>query len=164
MAINKLDDSVEIKLRHLEKRDIPQMLAIENVSFPTPWAEYAFESELRNKFAVYYVGAQGSRVVGYSGAWLFSGEAHITTLAVHPDWRGRGLGRIFMNTLINHARGCGATTMLLEVRPSNVAACLLYKSLGFRQIGCRKNYYVETREDALVMILSLLPEGSKAKW
>jgi ribosomal-protein-alanine N-acetyltransferase len=74
-----------------------------------------------------------------------------------------------MNTLINHARGHGATTMLLEVRPSNSSARTLYKNLGFRQIGCRKNYYIETREDALVMMLNIMPENGgsrirKSEW
>ncbi len=159
-----MNDSVEIELRNMGKGDIEQILAIENISFPAPWAEYAFQSELRNKFAVYYVAVNDSQVVGYCGAWLFSGEAHITTVAVHPDWRGRGLGKMFMNALISHARNSGATTMILEVRPSNASARILYKNLGFRQIGCRKNYYLETREDALVMMLNLLPKDSKAKW
>jgi ribosomal-protein-alanine N-acetyltransferase len=157
------DDSVKIELRNMEKGDIPEILAIENASFPTPWADYAFLSELRNKFAFYTVAIHDGKVVGYCGLWLFSGEAHITTIAVHPDWRGQGLGKIFMNTLINNARCHGATTMILEVRPSNSSARILYKSLGFRQIGCRRNYYLETREDALVMMLNLLPEGC-ASW
>lgn len=160
---------MEIEFRFMGKGDIAQILAIENVSFPTPWAECAFLNELKNKFAVYYVAVQEGRVVGYSGMWLFSGEAHITTIAVHPDCRGQGLGKMFMDTLINHAREHGASTMILEVRPSNASARCLYKKLGFRQIGCRRNYYLETREDALVMLLNLLPENCtsrvhKSKW
>lgn len=160
---------MEFGLRLMEKGDIAQILAIENVSFPTPWAEYAFLSELKNKFAVYYVAAHEDKVVGYSGMWLFSGEAHITTIAVHPDWRGQGLGRAFMDNMINRARDRGASTVILEVRPSNAAARCLYKKIGFRQIGCRKNYYLETREDALVMLLNILPEDCasrvhKLKW
>lgn len=160
---------MEIAFRFMEKGDIVQILAIENTSFPAPWAEFAFVNELKNKFAVYYVAVQDGQVLGYAGMWLFSGEAHITTIAVHPDRRGQGLGEMFMNTMINHARGHGATTMILEVRPSNATARCLYKKLGFRQIGCRRNYYLETREDALVMLLNLLPADStsrvhKSKW
>jgi ribosomal-protein-alanine N-acetyltransferase len=139
----------------MEKGDVPQILAIENVSFPTPWADHAFLSELRNKFAFYYVAVHDGKLVGYCGMWLFSGEAHITTIAVHQDWRGRGLGKLFMNSLMDYAREHGATTMLLEVRPANTVARILYKNMGFRQIGCRRNYYMETKEDALVMILNL---------
>ncbi|MGD0152492.1 MAG: ribosomal protein S18-alanine N-acetyltransferase [Thermacetogeniaceae bacterium] len=160
---------MEFGLRPMEKGDIAQILAIENVSFPTPWAEYAFLSELKNKFAVYYVAVHEDQVVGYAGMWLFSGEAHITTIGVHPDWRGQGLGKMFMDKMINQARDRGASTMILEVRPSNAAARYLYKKMGFRQIGCRKNYYLETREDALVMLLHILPEDCtsrvhKSKW
>ena len=154
---------MEIEFRNMEKGDIPEILAIENVSFPTPWADHAFLSELRNKFAYYNVAVHDGKVAGYCGMWLFSGEAHITTIAVHPDWRGRGLGKTFMNALINHARSRGATTMILEVRPSNSAARILYKNLGFRQIGCRRNYYLETHEDALVMMLNLLPENCTSR-
>lgn len=158
-----------LELRNMEKGDIPEILAIENVSFPTPWVEHAFMGELKNKFAFYFVAIHDGKVAGYCGMWLFSGEAHITTIAVHSDCRGQGLGKMFMNTLINHARGHGATTMLLEVRPSNSSARTLYKNLGFRQIGCRKNYYIETREDALVMMLNIMPENGgsrirKSEW
>jgi ribosomal-protein-alanine N-acetyltransferase len=156
-------NSVEIELRNMEKGDIPEILAIENVSFPTPWADHAFLSELRNKFAYYNVAVHDGKVVGYCGMWLFSGEAHITTIAVHSDWRGRGLAKTFMNTLINHARSHGAITMILEVRPSNSAARILYKNMGFRQIGCRRNYYLETHEDALVMMRNLLPEDCTSR-
>ncbi len=154
---------MEIEFRNMEKGDIPEIVAIENVSFPTPWADHAFLSELRNKFAYYNVAVHDGKVAGYCGMWLFSGEAHITTIAVHPDWRGRGLGKTFMNALINHARSRGATTMILEVRPSNSAARILYKNMGFRQIGCRRNYYLETHEDALVMMLNLLPENCTSR-
>jgi ribosomal-protein-alanine N-acetyltransferase len=164
-----MDGVLEIEFRNMEKADIPGIMEIENASFPTPWAEHAFLSELKNKFAVYYVAVCEGRVAGYCGMWLFSGEAHITTIAVAPDCRGQGLGRMFMNTLITHARGHGASTMILEVRPSNAAARILYKTMGFRQIGCRRNYYLETREDALVMMLNLQTEGCtsrvhKSKW
>lgn len=160
---------LEIEFRNMEKNDIPDIVAIENASFPTPWAEHAFLSELKNKFAVYYVAVHEGKVVGYCGMWLFSGEAHVTTIAVSPDCRGQGLGRMFMDTLIANARSRGAATMILEVRPSNAAARVLYKTMGFRQIGCRRNYYLETHEDALVMMLNLLPEDCtsrvhRSKW
>ncbi|MDH7577900.1 MAG: ribosomal protein S18-alanine N-acetyltransferase [Bacillota bacterium] len=138
--------------------DITQILTIENCSFPSPWSYRAFLSELKNKFAVYFVAVLNHQVVGYAGMWLFSGEAHVTTVAVDPGFRGRGLGRLLMNTLMEYARVQGAETMVLEVRPSNLAALNLYKSLGFRQIGWRKNYYIETGEDALVMLRNLQQE------
>ncbi len=142
----------------MEIDDIPQILPIENCSFPSPWSYQAFCNELKNKFAVYFVALIEGRVIGYAGMWLFSGEAHVTTIAVDPAYRGRGLGRLLMSTLMEYARVQGADTMVLEVRPSNVAALNLYRSLGFRQIGLRKNYYIETREDAVVMLRNLQQE------
>ncbi|MGB9791461.1 MAG: ribosomal protein S18-alanine N-acetyltransferase [Thermacetogeniaceae bacterium] len=145
----------EVVVRFMEKEDIPEITAIENCSFPTPWSQQAFLNELKNKFAVYFVAVHEGKLVGYAGMWLFSGEAHVTTIAVHPDFRRRGLGKMLMKTLIAYATERGADTMVLEVRPSNIPAINLYKSLGFRNIGWRKNYYIETREDALVMMCNL---------
>ncbi len=150
-----MESSVEFKVRPMEPRDLPAVLAIESVSFPTPWSYQAFASELRNRYGVYFVALAGERVVGYAGMWLFLGEAHVTTIAVHPDYRRRGLGRLLLGTLVRHAKEQGAETMILEVRPSNLAARRLYQEMGFRQIGVRRNYYLETREDALVMLKNL---------
>ncbi len=149
---------MEFTVRAMERGDIPRILMIENCSFPSPWTYQAFSSELKNKFAVYFVVLADNEIVGYAGMWLCPGEAHVTTVAVHPEFRGRGLGKLLMKTLIEYSRVRGAATMVLEVRPSNVAALNLYKSLGFRQIGWRKNYYIETREDALVMLRNLQQE------
>lgn len=151
----KVGEFVEVTVRPMEMRDISQIVAIENCSFPTPWRCYAFVNELRNKFAVYFVALNYEQVVGYAGMWLFPGEAHVTTIAVHPSYRGKRLGKLLMNTLIENATAYGAQTMVLEVRPSNVKAINLYRGLGFRQIGLRRNYYMETQEDALVMLKSL---------
>ncbi len=150
---------MEVAVRFMEKGDIPQISAIENRSFPSPWSQQAFLNELKNKFSVYFVATHENNLIGYAGMWLFSGEAHVTTIAVHPDFRGRGLGKMLMNTLIDYAREQGADTMVLEVRPSNIPALNLYKSLGFRNIGWRKNYYIETREDALVMMRNIGQEN-----
>ncbi|HAA90505.1 MAG TPA: ribosomal-protein-alanine N-acetyltransferase [Peptococcaceae bacterium] len=143
---------MEVTIRPMKIWDLPQILNIENCSFPAPWSYRAFVSELNNSHGVYFVALIGEIIVGYAGMWLLPGEAHVTTVAVHPDYRGRKIGRKLMNTLIDFARIRGAQTMLLEVRPSNLPARKLYHSLGFRQIGLRVNYYVETGEDAIVML------------
>lgn len=152
---------MEVVMRFMKKDDIPQIVTIESCSFPSPWSQQAFLNELQNKFAVYFVAIHDGRLVGYAGMWLFAGEAHVTTIAVHPDFRRRGLGKMLMQTLIGYARGQGADTMVLEVRPSNIPAINLYNSLGFRNIGWRKNYYIETREDALVMMCNLGQESQE---
>ena len=127
-------------------------MLIEQCSFPAPWSAKAFLSELENKFARYFVLLEVGRVIGYAGMWLFAGEAHITTIAVHPNYRNQGYGRLLMNFLIDFSQDHGVDTMILEVRVSNIPAIKLYSSLGFKKIGIRKNYYLEIHEDAIVML------------
>ncbi|MGB4504349.1 MAG: ribosomal protein S18-alanine N-acetyltransferase [Syntrophaceticus sp.] len=147
-----------VTIRLMEKRDIEQVLLIEQCSFPAPWAVEAYLSELNNKFARYFVLVEQERVIGYAGMWLFAGESHITTIAVHPDYRSRGYGRLLMMTLIEYSKEHGVDTMILEVRVSNSTAIKLYTSLGFKRIGIRRNYYLETHEDAIVMLRHLKQE------
>lgn len=145
-----------VTVRFMEKKDLDQVLLIEKCSFPVPWATQAYLSELQNKFARYFVLLDDQeRVIGYTGMWLFAGESHITTIAVHPDYRSRGYGRMLMMTLIEYSKEHNVGTMVLEVRVSNICAIKLYSSLGFKRIGIRKNYYLETREDAIVMLRHL---------
>lgn len=151
-----IDDAIDhVSVRFMEKKDIEQILLIEQCSFPAPWATKAYLSELQNKFARYFVLLDQERVIGYAGMWLFAGESHITTIAVHPDYRSRGYGRMLMMTLIEYSKKHNVDTMVLEVRVSNSAAIRLYASLGFKRIGMRRNYYMETREDAIVMLQHL---------
>ncbi|MDD2555596.1 MAG: ribosomal protein S18-alanine N-acetyltransferase [Syntrophaceticus sp.] len=156
-----IDDAIDhVSVRFMEEKDIKQILLIEQCSFPAPWTSKAYLSELQNKFARYFVLLDQERVIGYAGMWLFAGESHITTIAVHPDYRSRRYGRLLMVTLIEHSMKHNIGTMVLEVRVSNNAAIRLYHSLGFKKIGMRRNYYKETREDAIVM-LRHLKEGNE---
>jgi ribosomal-protein-alanine N-acetyltransferase len=151
-----IDDAIDdVSIRFMEKKDIEQILLIEQRSFPAPWTSKAYYSELQNKFARYFVLLEQERVIGYAGMWLFAGESHITTIAVHPDYRSRGYGRMLMATLIEYSKEHHADTMILEVRVSNSSAIRLYSSMGFKRIGIRKNYYIETHEDAIVMLRHL---------
>jgi len=90
-------------------------------------------------------------VVGYGGFWLMAGEAHISTIAVRPGWRGRGLGELLLATMIQRAIELAADVVTLEVRRSNLAAQSLYTKYGFSVVGVRKSYYSDNREDALIM-------------
>jgi ribosomal-protein-alanine N-acetyltransferase len=146
----------DITVRFMEERDIEQVVLIEQDSFPAPWTEKAFLSELQNKFATYFVMLHQEKLIGYVGMWIFAGESHITTIAVHPSYRSRGYGRILMNTALDFSREHGVDTVVLEVRMSNFHAIKLYSSLGFKKIGIRKNYYMETHEDAIVMLYHLI--------
>lgn len=137
----------EMGLEHLD-----QVLEIEKVSFPSPWSRSAFAYELlQNNFACYLVALAGDRVVGYGGMWLILDEAHITNIAVHPDWRMKQIGRALMREMMRLAVTLGINRMTLEVRPSNAAARRLYTLLGFGERGMRKRYYTDTNEDAIIM-------------
>jgi ribosomal-protein-alanine N-acetyltransferase len=90
-------------------------------------------------------------VVGYAGVWVLVDEAHVTNIAVLPKWRRQGIGEGLLTKLMTVAKAHGADKMTLEVRKSNWGARRLYEKLGFVALGCRRNYYAETREDAIIM-------------
>jgi len=138
---------VDMELRHLGA-----VMEIERRSFPTPWSERAFISELtQNAYAHYIVALRGQRVVGYTGMWLILDEAHVTNIAIHPGERGRGLGDAVLLELERRAEEHGCTRMTLEVRPSNAVAQALYRKHGFVSRGLRPGYYSDTHEDAVIM-------------
>lgn len=144
------------QFRSLVEADIPAIVEIEKLSFTTPWTEDAFLYELnQNKYAHYTVMTCGERVAGYCGMWLIIDEAHITNIAVHPEFRGKGLGKRLMIYVMAHAVLKGAHKMTLEVRPTNKVALNLYRQLGFVCQGVRPRYYTDNFEDAWIMWVKL---------
>lgn len=151
----------DLVIAPMRLEDLDGVMQVESLSFFTPWSRGSFEQELtENAYAHYLVARVGNRVVGYAGMWIVLDEAHVTNVAVHPDWRGHRLGEQLMRALIARAMARGATRMTLEVRVSNHVAQGLYLKLGFKPSGLRKGYYTDTREDALIMWLDplVLPE------
>ncbi|MGQ9511835.1 ribosomal protein S18-alanine N-acetyltransferase [Thermodesulfitimonas sp.] len=145
---------MRVKVVPMEPEHLDAVMAIEKVSFPIPWRREAFLFEiLLNETADYVVALHRGQVVGYGGMWLVLDEAHITNIAVHPDFRGRGIGRRILQELIKRAALRGATKMTLEVRPSNLIARKLYQEMGFEEKGVRKRYYQDNQEDAIIMWL-----------
>lgn len=143
---------MDIIFKEMQPAHIDRVIEIEEASFPTPWSRQAFSYEvLNNSFAHYTVALHGKRVVGYVGMWLILDEAHITNLAVHPDFRHQGIGRALMLEAMRLAFISGVCRIMLEVRPSNMAARNLYSSLGFYEQGLRRRYYTDTGEDAIIM-------------
>ena len=141
-----------ILVRPMAIADVDGVMAVEKDSFSTPWSRSAFEEELaQNRLARYIVAEEDGQVVGYAGMWLVINEAHVTNVAVSGSRRGEGLGRLLMETLMKLARENGMGSMTLEVRVSNMVARHLYETLGFAEAGIRKNYYSETKEDALIL-------------
>ena len=142
--------------RYMREEDIGQVLEVEHASFTTPWSREAFYNELHNnKFAVYIVLEDDNKVIGYSGAWIVIDEAHITNVAISPEYRGKKLGEAMMRQLMMVAMERGARSMTLEVRVTNHVAQSLYRKLGFQNGGIRKNYYSDNQEDGLVMWVKL---------
>ena len=136
--------------------DVEAVVAIEHEVYPFPWSYGNFRDSLNAGYSCWVYQLSGM-VIGYSVMMLAAGEAHLLNLGIAPDWQGRGLGRRFLHELINRARDYHAEVLLLEVRPSNVAARQLYLSSGFSEIAVRKKYYPAEngREDAVLMELPL---------
>ena len=146
------DPSPAIVIRDMYLADLDAVLVIERSSFPTPWSRQSFLSELvDNTFAVYLVLEFCGRVVAYGGMWLILDEAHVTNVAVLPEFRGHGFGEAMMDGLIARAAERQARRMTLEVARSNRVAQKLYAKLGFVQLGVRRAYYSNPVEDALIM-------------
>lgn len=144
------------KIRYMVQEDIDDVLIVENNSFATPWSRTAFVNEIvNNKFAHYLVLEHKDEIIGYCGLWVIVDEAHITNIAIHPNFRGLKLGEQLLIHAIEVARTLGAIKMTLEVRVSNHIAQSLYGKLGFEPGGIRKNYYTDNQEDALVMWVGL---------
>ena len=138
----------------LRRRDLRSgVLAIEAVSYPRPWSQGVFESELdqmRSGSRHYVAARRGRNIVGYAGLWFSAGEAHVTNVAVAPDSRRSGVATGLLLALADEARRRSCTAWTLEVRVSSVGAQELYRRFGFVPAGIRPRYY-ENTEDAIVM-------------
>lgn len=144
--------NANVKIVPMTMDHLPGVMDVERQSFTAPWSEDAFIFELlHNKVAHYLVAMVGNQVVGYGGMWVLVDEAHVTNIAVLPQWRRQGIAQALLNNLIDMAKAHGADKMTLEVRKSNWGARRLYERLGFEALGCRRNYYSETHEDAVIM-------------
>ncbi len=146
-----------VGIRAMTEEDLEEVLRIERLSFPQPWSREAYRREISQPFSVYVVAEDGEGVVGYAGMWVILDEAHLTTLAVDPEKRREGIGERLLAHMEEEARRRGATTMLLEVRPSNRPALALYEKKGFSLWGRRRRYYSDNQEDALLMGKVLQP-------
>jgi ribosomal-protein-alanine N-acetyltransferase len=137
--------------------DIPAVHAIERSSFAVPWPDDAYRNEiLTNRLATYVVARAGDDVVGFAGLWVMVDEGHITTFAVDPRWRHRGVGQRLLLRLLELANDRRAREATLEVRLSNRPARRLYEKYGFRPVGIRPRYYSDNGEDALIMTTDAL--------
>jgi len=145
-------------LRKMRKDDIPYVKETENLSFTNPWPEAAFKGEVENpgiSFPYVIVLKGEERIVGHIIYWQIKEEVQISNIAVHPDFRGLGIGEKVIRSIMAKIKKEGVSYIFLEVRPSNKTAVALYKKLGFQKLGLRKNYYHNPIEDAIIMGRSL---------
>jgi [ribosomal protein S18]-alanine N-acetyltransferase len=145
-------EPLEIHLVPMRRRHLRAVLRIEAQVYPRPWSLSLFMSELALRASrAYYVARVEGLVIGYAGLMLTGEDAHVTTIAVDPAWHRHKIGTRLLLTLAHEARRRGGRNLTLEVRVSNHAAQAMYRQFGFKPAGIRKNYYVESNEDALVM-------------
>lgn len=140
----------------MQLTDLPDVLRNERRGYTHPWTEGIFRDCLRNGQECWLLMCSDQNV-GHGILSVAAGESHLLNVCVHPDFQGHGFGRILVEHLLERARTGEASTIFLEVRPSNVAACELYDKLGFNEVGIRENYYPSNvgREDALVLAKQL---------
>ncbi|RMF78344.1 MAG: ribosomal-protein-alanine N-acetyltransferase [Chloroflexi bacterium] len=168
-----------LTLRYMQIGDVTQVVAIDKYSFETPWSARSYVYEVKNSNYSHMVvlaleeekrvsgwrrwlrpfnggnGAHRSQIIGYGGLWHLVDEAHISTIATHPQWRGRGLGEVVLAAMIRRALTLNAAYVVLEVRVSNIVAQNLYTKYGFYVVGTKAGYYRDNDEDAYDMRLNL---------
>ncbi len=143
-------------IRPMHEQDVPAVMTVETSAYYSPWTAAIFRDCLRVGYSCWVL-EQGGEILGYGVLSSAVGEAHLLNLCVAPAHQGKGLGRRLLTHFIDVARGHKAEAMFLEVRPSNQAAIALYESIGFNQVGARRDYYPapKGREDAFIFALAL---------
>ncbi len=151
--------SVTLRIRRMNITDLESVLEIDARSFPTPWPRQAYRYELeKNPASHLWVAAMQNRegvpaLAGFIVVWLILDEVHIGTLAVHPQYRRRGIARALITRALSTTVKLGAKIATLEVRASNTAAQTLYRKFNFQEVGRRIAYYRDNQEDAVLMTL-----------
>ena len=140
-----------MKIVKMNDTHVPQVAQLEKLCFSDPWSEKSIASELSCRLSLWLVALEGDKVVGYVGSQTVIDETDMMNIAVHPDYRRRGIAHSLIECLILELKNRGSSSLTLEVRASNAPAVTLYEKLGFEQIGLRKNYYRNPKEDALIL-------------
>ena len=130
---------------------VSQIAQLEKRCFTDPWSEKSIASELENPLALWLVAVDGEKLIGYVGSQTVLGETDMMNLAVAPEARRQGTGRALVLALVDALTEKVSHSLMLEVRVSNTPARTLYESLGFSQVGRRPKYYVNPKEDALIL-------------
>src|SRR5690242_19776482 len=190
--IRQKGERVRYVIDHMTMSDVPRVIEIERLAYPSTWPPSAYRKELQDNRWAHYIVLRDKQIseervavppepekprknrlfplsllpnrpvvttsspdlaaiIGFAGLWLMVDEAHVTTIAMHPNHRRRGLGELMLASLIDIAYTIGAKWVTLEVRVSNYTAQNLYHKYGFREAGLRHRYYSDNQEDALIM-------------
>ncbi len=134
---------------------VGDVVSIEREVFPSPWSRASFERESLDEDAASWVALVDGRVVGYLVSWVVCDELHIGNIAVTPEERGHGVGRMLLAHALEQAARRGVVLATLEARESNIRAIRLYEHFAFRPVAIRKRYYADSGEDAIVMIADI---------
>ena len=135
----------------MNEAHVAEVAVLEALCFSDPWSEKSVASELTNPLSLWLVALEGENVIGYVGSQTVMGWTDMMNVAVHPDHRRRGVGKALIEELIRQLQAQGSENLTLEVRASNENARALYALLGFAEVGRRKNYYRNPKEDALIL-------------
>ncbi|MDY6866393.1 MAG: ribosomal protein S18-alanine N-acetyltransferase [Chloroflexota bacterium] len=158
----------KVSLRPMTLADLDQVVAIDRVSFLTPWPKDAFRYDLvREKNSIFWVAERTAlekpaEIIGSIVIWLVGEKAHIGTLAVKPGYRQCGVAQYLLARALIACAQKGEKQVFLEVRESNWAAQKLYRKFGFEAVGLQRGYYKDTHEDAILMALASLDESKLA--
>lgn len=140
-----------IEIRELESKDVAGIAELEKICFSDPWSESSIASELHNPLSCWLVAVEENRVVGYVGSQTVLDGSDMMNIAVAPDFRRMGIAQALVSKLISLLKKRNSRCLILEVRVSNLPAITLYEKNGFTQIGRRRNYYHNPKEDALIL-------------
>jgi ribosomal-protein-alanine N-acetyltransferase len=148
---------MKLILRKMTLDDVPAVVDLDQKSFSLPWPERSFRFELTdNPASRCWVAAVDEKIVGMIVVWLIVDEAHVATIATHPDFRRKGIAKKLLSHALRKLIEQGARSSFLEVRESNLAAQALYRKFGYEETGRRRRYYKDNDEDAILMNLSSL--------
>ena len=146
----------QVQYRRMRMADLAEVARLEKSLYAFPWSLGNFRDSVTAGYECWTV-THGEAVIGYAVLMVALDEAHLLNIAIASEWHNQGIGRDFLGQMVQVARGAGAQIVYLEVRPSNLSARHLYRSMGFQQIAIRPDYYpaVGGREDALFLGLTL---------
>ena len=138
-------------ITNLKDNHVSQVAQLEKLCFSDPWSENSVASELKNPLSLWLVAEVDGAVAGYVGSQTVMDETDMMNIAVHPDYRRQGIAIALIDALIDGLKQKGSHCLTLEVRASNENARSLYEKLGFCEVGIRKNYYRNPKEDAIIL-------------